>query len=83
MATGLIGDLNEWFSWGQPLRWLHRHFSPAPAPATFPARWPVFELDRLWVERPCRLLARSVRRSALAERASDHLPLVADVALAG
>lgn len=77
----LLGDLNEWFLWGRPLRWLRRHFGRTPAPATFPARWPVFALDRIWVE-PARLLERiEVHRAAPAKEASDHLPLRATLAL--
>lgn len=77
----LLGDLNEWFLWGRPLRWLRRHFGRTPAPATFPARWPVFALDRIWVE-PARLLERiEVHRAAPAKEASDHLPVRATLAL--
>ncbi len=77
----LLGDLNEWFLWGRPLRWLRRHFGRTPAPATFPARWPLFALDRIWVE-PARLLERiDVHRAPPAKEASDHLPLVATLAL--
>ena len=48
--TLLMGDLNEWYLWGRPLRWLHAHFRETPAaPRTFPARRPVFALDRIWV----------------------------------
>lgn len=76
----LLGDLNEWFLWGRPLRWLRRHFGRTPAPATFPARWPVFALDRIWVE-PSHLLERiEVHRAAPAKEASDHLPLRATLA---
>ncbi len=77
----LLGDLNEWFLWGRPLRWLRRHFGRTPAPATFPARGPLFALDRIWVE-PARLLERiEVHKAAPAKEASDHLPLVATLAL--
>jgi endonuclease/exonuclease/phosphatase family metal-dependent hydrolase len=77
----LLGDLNEWFLWGRPLRWLRRHFGRTPAPATFPARWPLFALDRIWVE-PVRMLERiEVVRDGFAGRASDHLPLRAKLAL--
>lgn len=73
----LVGDINEWFLWGRPLRWLHRFFVRAPAPATFPSGWPVFALDRVWV-RPRRLLERVfVHVSDTSRAASDHLPLVA------
>lgn len=75
MPTVLMGDLNEWFLWGRPLQWLRRHFGRAPAPATFPARWPVFALDRIWVEPVQMLREVHAHRSALARLASDHLPL--------
>lgn len=78
-VTVLLGDLNEWFLWGRPLRHLHRHFGATPAPATFPARWPLLALDRIWVEPRARLLQLRRHRSALARQASDHLPLVAQV----
>jgi endonuclease/exonuclease/phosphatase family metal-dependent hydrolase len=77
----LMGDLNEWFLWGRPLRWLRRFFEATPAHATFPARWPVFALDRVWV-RPRHLLQRlDAHRSPMARIASDHLPLRAELAL--
>ncbi|HEY9396162.1 MAG TPA: endonuclease/exonuclease/phosphatase family protein [Burkholderiales bacterium] len=76
MTTVLIGDLNEWFLWGRPLRWLHAYFKETPSPRTFPSGKPLFALDRIWV-RP-RALLRDVRvhDSRLARIASDHLPLV-------
>lgn len=73
----LMGDLNEWFLWGRPLRWLHAHFAETPAPATFPARCPVFALDRIWVSPRVALQSVSVHASRLARVASDHLPLCA------
>ena len=75
----LLGDLNEWFLWGRPLRWLHRHFSSTPAPRTFPARWPVFALDQIWVNPREKLARLSALRSPLIRQASDHLPLVAEL----
>jgi endonuclease/exonuclease/phosphatase family metal-dependent hydrolase len=80
--TVLLGDLNEWFLWGRPLRWLHAHFGRPPAPPTFPAGRPVAALDRLWVKpRQC-LCSLVVHRSPLARLASDHLPIVATLDLA-
>ncbi|HSM22272.1 MAG TPA: endonuclease/exonuclease/phosphatase family protein, partial [Rubrivivax sp.] len=79
VPTVLMGDLNEWFLWGRPLRRLHRHFGATPAPSTFPARWPVLALDRIWVEPRARLLQLRRHRTALARQASDHLPLVAQI----
>ena len=78
--TLLMGDLNEWYLWGRPLRWLHSHFREIPAaPPTFPARRPVFALDRIWVS-PTGSVRRLARHAtSLARTASDHLPLVADI----
>ena len=82
VPTVLMGDLNEWFLWGRPLRWLHAQFQRTPAPPTFPSRRPVLALDRLWV-RPRGMLQRlEVHASPLARVASDHLPLVATLDLA-
>lgn len=77
--TVLMGDLNEWFLWGRPLRWLHVWFGRTPAPATFPARFPLFALDRIWVH-PRTRLVRLAALSGAAALASDHLPVIADVA---
>ncbi len=79
MPTVLMGDVNEWFLWGRPLRWLHRHFQETPAPATFPSRWPVFALDRIWVEPRPAMRQVAVHDSATARMASDHLPITATI----
>jgi len=77
----LLGDLNEWFLWGRPLRRLHRHFKSTPSLATFPSFLPVLALDRVWTH-PRRMLKRiAVHKTPLARRASDHLPLVATLEL--
>lgn len=77
----LLGDLNEWFLWGRPLRRLRRVFGRSPAPATFPASWPWLALDRLWV-RPLSVIdSLRAHGSATAKQASDHLPLIAELHL--
>lgn len=76
----LMGDLNEWFLWGRIFRWLRAAFQPTPAYATFPSRWPLFALDRLWVRPSSRLVTLVVHQSKIARRASDHLPLKAVIA---
>lgn len=77
VPTVLLGDINEWFLWGRPLRWLHAQFRETPAPATFPAHRPLFALDRLWVRPRAALTRLAVHATPLARVASDHLPLVA------
>jgi endonuclease/exonuclease/phosphatase family metal-dependent hydrolase len=77
----LMGDVNEWFVCGRSLRTLVSHFRSVPAPATFPSRWPVFALDRIWIRPRHQLLKVAVYSEAQARRASDHLPLVANIQL--
>ncbi len=77
----LIGDLNEWFLWGRPLRRLHRHFKSTPSLATFPARAPFLALDRIWTHPRSMLTRLHVHKTPLSRAASDHLPLVATLTL--
>jgi endonuclease/exonuclease/phosphatase family metal-dependent hydrolase len=77
----LMGDLNEWFLWGRPLKHLHQYFDKTPAVPTFPSRMPVFALDRLWTHPGSILRELKAHNSALARVASDHLPLVATLDL--
>lgn len=79
MPRVLMGDINEWLLWGRPLRHLHRYFSAVPHRRSFPSRWPLLALDRIWVK-PRALLRRiDTHRSSLTRVASDHLPLVAEI----
>ncbi|WP_231957835.1 endonuclease/exonuclease/phosphatase family protein [Paraburkholderia tropica] len=75
----LLGDLNEWFVYGRTLRRLVTHFHRAPALRTFPTRYPVFSLDRIWVHPGERLMRVEVHRTPLAKVASDHYPLIAHI----
>jgi endonuclease/exonuclease/phosphatase family metal-dependent hydrolase len=75
----LMGDVNEWFLWGRPLKHLHRYFAKTAAVPTFPARHPVFALDRLWAHPGSILRGLRAHDSPLARAASDHLPLVAEL----
>jgi endonuclease/exonuclease/phosphatase family metal-dependent hydrolase len=75
--TLLMGDLNEWYLWGRPLRWLRRHFGSPPEPATFPSVRPLFALDRIWVEPHDLMVSLEAYHQPPARVASDHLPLLA------
>jgi len=77
----LLGDLNEWFLWGRPLRRLHRHFKQTPSLATFPSFLPLLALDRVWAHPRGMLKRIAVHKTPLARKASDHLPLVATLEL--
>jgi len=80
-ATVLLGDINEWFLWGRPLRWLHKRFGTSPSVRSFPARAPLLALDRVWTK-PSNALV-GVQAFCIPELrcASDHLPVVATLAL--
>ncbi|GMV51214.1 MAG: hypothetical protein NBKEAIPA_01453 [Nitrospirae bacterium] len=79
--TVLMGDLNEWHMWGRVLRALYAVFGVPPAPPTFPARWPLLALDRIWVAPPTALLGVEAHRSEASRVASDHLPVKAELRL--
>ncbi len=79
--TVLAGDINEWLMPRRALHVLHAHFGETPARATFPSLAPLLALDRIWTSPQSLLRSAHVNRSALARRASDHLPLVAELAL--
>jgi endonuclease/exonuclease/phosphatase family metal-dependent hydrolase len=51
----------------------------APYLSTFPSRWPFLTLDYLFVTDDLEVRALEVPRTELTGRASDHLPIVADL----
>jgi endonuclease/exonuclease/phosphatase family metal-dependent hydrolase len=82
----LVGDFNSLSNRSAVPRWLQRqltdcaHAAGHEAP-TFPSAFPLIRLDRAFVDPAFRVLGCEVVRSALARRASDHLPLVVDLEL--
>lgn len=79
--TILLGDFNIF---GLERRSLRRIGAPLALPKlrTFPSRRPVMSLDRIWTIPNDRVLQTHVHRTTLSRTASDHLPIVADVAWA-
>jgi endonuclease/exonuclease/phosphatase family metal-dependent hydrolase len=76
-VTALLGDFNEWLPRSRITRRLGRALSPAPAALTFPARRPVFALDRVFIVGGDHEWSVEAVSNSLAREASDHLPLVA------
>jgi len=72
----LLGDFNEWRRHSRRLLPIDQLLQQVPSFATFPARWPLLALDRIWY-RGCRLEQCSSVRTGLTRIASDHLPLLA------
>ena len=78
-ARIIMGDFNEWWLWGHPLRAIKGIFGHTPALPTFPSFRPVLALDRIWIRPTGRLKSIAVHRTRLSAKASDHLPLKAVV----
>jgi endonuclease/exonuclease/phosphatase family metal-dependent hydrolase len=82
----VAGDFNDWADrLDVPMHavGLHRARVPGDPPArsnTFPSRIPMFSMDRVYV-RGLRCLSTWVPRGTAWARMSDHLPLVAELAL--
>jgi endonuclease/exonuclease/phosphatase family metal-dependent hydrolase len=75
----LLGDINEWWPHGRPLRWLHAIFGRPPSAPSFPSRMPFLSLDRIW-GRPRDCLRRvTAFRTPLSRVASDHLPVAGEI----
>lgn len=79
MPTILMGDTNEWRTEAGVLREIEPDFHVAPTGASFHARHPVAQLDRIIVHKDLSIEAAGVHSSAAARRASDHLPIWARV----
>ncbi len=78
--TLLLADLNEWFARARGLERLRRAGHLLASPPTFPSRRPLLRLDRIGLVggRLCR--PAWTHAGARARLASDHLPLLAEVA---
>lgn len=76
----VCGDFNYWGNKPMPAlvrRAIHDAALELGAAArTYPSRWPLLRLDRIFVDAGVRPLAIRPHRSPLASVASDHLPLV-------
>jgi endonuclease/exonuclease/phosphatase family metal-dependent hydrolase len=79
----LMGDLNEWrLGRRSSLRGLEPTFGPLhSAVASFPARFPVWSLDRILANPPEMVARIEAHDSPLARIASDHLPVKAEIRL--
>lgn len=79
-AVVLVGDINEWWPAGKPLRWLHEMLGEQPGVGSFPVWAPLLALDRIWSRPHGALRGFQVHRSEIARMASDHFPVKGAVA---
>lgn len=80
-ALVVLGDFNEWAPRARSLRRLDRELGRSHRVRSFPARRPLFALDRIWVQPAERLVGVGPHRSSLARTASDHLPVRGTIAI--
>ena len=77
----VLGDFNDWLPGRSAAHVLDRRLGAAARLRSFPSRRPLLPLDRIWIH-PVSVLRRMfVHTSALAQHASDHLPVVAELDL--
>jgi len=75
----VLGDFNDWLPGRSVVHVLDDRLGRTPRPRSFPVRWPLVALDRIWVH-PVRALRRlGVHATPTARVASDHFPVVADI----
>ncbi len=79
-AAILLGDFNDWLGVGVVRAELRGLYGPPSARRTFPSRLPLLSLDRIYARAP--LFACRIWTDPEARHASDHLPLIVDLARA-
>ncbi|HVS09200.1 MAG TPA: endonuclease/exonuclease/phosphatase family protein [Planctomycetota bacterium] len=75
----LLGDFNTPLQ-RAPLVPITDRLGHAPLARSWPARFPLLPLDRIWIHPPSLLIRLRAHQSPAARRASDHLPVVAEIA---
>ena len=79
LTTVVLGDFNDWMWPGSVQNVLARKLPGRTHHRTFPARFPLLKLDRIYC-RPASALISS-RVDTAARTISDHLPIVAEIRL--
>ncbi len=75
----VLGDFNDWLPGRSVVHVLDERLGRPPRPRSFPVFWPMVALDRIWVSPRQSLRRTLVHATPAARRASDHLPIVADI----
>ena len=77
----LLGDFNEWAIHGGCFREFHEGWTVLAPGRSFPTVRPVAQLDRIIASADWSVIETGVHHSALAAKASDHLPVSAALRL--
>ena len=84
-AILLGGDFNEWQFFSSAFQGIKQVLQPIKTGATFPSRWPLFRLDRLWIkatdslDKTFPMPKARVVKNAHTRLHSDHCPVIADI----
>ena len=81
VPTVLAGDTNEWASRGGVFRCFDEGWNVLDCGRSFPTRRPIARLDRMIVTDHFKVEGTGTHHSLLASRASDHLPVWAQLSL--
>lgn len=79
----VMGDMNCWVPGSPALRRLQARLGKSATMRSYPAPLPLLPLDRIWIQPAGYRLVAEAPSSRLAWIASDHLPMVATVLIAG
>lgn len=74
----LAGDFNEWCPFSRQIKLLRQDWNMVPCRRTFPSRFPVLPLDRIFFNHRIRIVEFRVHNTPLSRSASDHRPLIAN-----
>lgn len=81
LPTIIMGDFNQWSDRGALSEFAFHHHRILKTPKSFHATRPVAHLDRIIVSHDMDVIDFGVHASPLAQRASDHLPIWANLNL--
>ncbi len=76
-TTIVLGDFNEWRWKARTSSCLRSYFGKSTTGRTFPSKFPIFPLDRVFVRPSGALIEEEVYSTPLSRVASDHLPIKA------
>jgi endonuclease/exonuclease/phosphatase family metal-dependent hydrolase len=77
LTTVVLGDFNDWMWPGSVQNVLARKLPGRTHHRTFPARLPLLKLDRIYCRPAAALIASRIDTEG--RRASDHLPIIAEI----
>jgi endonuclease/exonuclease/phosphatase family metal-dependent hydrolase len=79
LPTIIMGDFNQWSDRGALSEFAFHHHRIIKTPKSFHSSRPVAHLDRIIVSHDISVEGQGVHISALSQRASDHLPIWAQL----